>query len=242
MHDPQSEIHPLDRDYSTPVESSRGESDSSHPLLLRRGVFVFIASFITVLLSSIALGNWPSGGWVESVGSVVHRLAMFSVLIGAGMILAAYRLPAAIPTHSESNHGKRAGVKRGLRTLIVANVAVYIAVIMLFYLATTLSSGTLNYLLLIWTLTLICSLMVVMIVWHQGFLRAYAIGVLIALLISVVTSVFGFNFGMWGSRGELFVAIHLGTVLVSGLVCAAYVAMLEASRAKLSAAGTRHDE
>ena len=92
MDDDDYEIHPLDRDYSVPSQPARKRrSDLSK--LHRIGFSTFAAGFVTVVLAAIALGAFPGGGWFETIGSFMHRLAMYFILIGGVLILVAYSAP-----------------------------------------------------------------------------------------------------------------------------------------------------
>ena len=92
MDDDDYEVHPLDRDYSVPSQPARKRrSDLSK--LHRIGFSTFSAGFVTVVLAAIALGTFPDVGWLETIGSFMHRLAMYLILIGGVLILVAYSAP-----------------------------------------------------------------------------------------------------------------------------------------------------
>ena len=92
MDDDDYEVHPLDRDYSVPKQPARKRrSDLSK--LHRIGFSTFAAGFVTVVLAAIVLGAFPDIGWFETIGSFMHRLAMYFILIGGVLILVAYSAP-----------------------------------------------------------------------------------------------------------------------------------------------------
>ena len=85
-------IHPLDRDYSIPSKPAKNrffDLSRSHQI----GILTFASGFATVLLAAVTLGASPGGGWVETVGSFMHRLAMYMILVGGVLIVYAYQAP-----------------------------------------------------------------------------------------------------------------------------------------------------
>lgn len=86
----ENEIHPLDRDYSVPSAPEKKQR-SNLSKLHRIGFSVFAAGFACVFLAAIVLGVFPGGGWFEAIGSFMHRLAMYLILVGGIMVLAAYQ-------------------------------------------------------------------------------------------------------------------------------------------------------
>jgi hypothetical protein len=92
MDDDDYEIHPLDRDYSLPSQPAKKRL-AKLSQLHRIGFATFAAGFVTVVLAAIVLGAFPSGGWFETIGSFMHRLAMYFILIGGVLVLAAYQAP-----------------------------------------------------------------------------------------------------------------------------------------------------
>ncbi len=85
------EIHPLDRDYSVPLEPAKKRLTSLfrwHHI----GFVTFVAGFATIIPAAIILNAFP-GGWTETIGSFLHRLAMYIILIGGVLVVAAYQAP-----------------------------------------------------------------------------------------------------------------------------------------------------
>jgi hypothetical protein len=113
MDDDDYEIHPLDRDYSVPSQPARKRrADLSK--LHRIGFSTFAAGFATVVLAAIILGAFPGGGWFETIGSFIHRLAMYFILIGGVLILVAYSAPrrAAAAKEQERRELERRRLER----------------------------------------------------------------------------------------------------------------------------------
>jgi hypothetical protein len=92
MDDDDYEIHPLDRDYSLPSPPAKKRL-ANLSRLHRIGFATFAAGFVTVVLAAIVLGAFPGGGRFETIGSFMHRLAMYFILIGGVCVLAAYQAP-----------------------------------------------------------------------------------------------------------------------------------------------------
>jgi hypothetical protein len=92
MDDDDYEIHPLDRDYSLPSPPAKKRL-ANLSRLHRIGFATFAAGFVTVALAAIVLSAFPSGGWLETIGSSMHRLAMYLILVGGVLIVAAYQAP-----------------------------------------------------------------------------------------------------------------------------------------------------
>ena len=90
MPDDEYEIHPLDRDYSAPYKLPKRKRFAHLSKIHRAGLAAFGAGFFTLVISAIALGNVPQGGWLQSIGSFLHRLAMYAILGGGVLILLAY--------------------------------------------------------------------------------------------------------------------------------------------------------
>ena len=74
--------------------------------------------------------------------------------------------------------------------------------------------------------------MITLVVWHRGFVRAYAIGVLAALGLNSFTGLLGFNVMYAGNDGSLLFTGHLATIFVCGLACGGYVCFLESTRSR----------
>ncbi len=93
-------IHPLDRDYSLPSKPPKGWF-ARLPKWHRIGFVTFGIGFSTLLFTAIVLGSFPGVGWVESIGSFLHRLAMYIILIGGLIVVVAYQAPRRADAHKE---------------------------------------------------------------------------------------------------------------------------------------------
>jgi Mg/Co/Ni transporter MgtE len=72
--------------------------------------------------------------------------------------------------------------------------------------------------------------MVILIIWHDGILRAFGIGVLSGLVFNGVLGLIAAIGPGFRINGTVVLATHLGLIQLSGLLCAAYVGVLEQSR------------
>ena len=84
------DIHPLDRDYSQPVDTTRRQKGSGWTLR-RLGQLVFASGCLSLLPAAAIATSFPST-WLESFGSSVHRLGMIAILVGGLIIVTSYRV------------------------------------------------------------------------------------------------------------------------------------------------------
>lgn len=84
------EVHPLDKDYSSPQAPSK--RTQSGPWTLRWVGIIGFASGCLSLLPAAALATSFPATWLESLGSMIHRLGMICILIGGILIILARRL------------------------------------------------------------------------------------------------------------------------------------------------------
>jgi hypothetical protein len=226
MQEPEYDIHPLDRDYSSPQPEPKARELSPEERLRRIGVIVFGVGFSLVLLTAILLGAFRGSGWIESFGSVTHRFAMLAILLGGILILVSYRLPSLIQgTQWAPRHRYRQSFGRfGL--LLVANVVVFVLLYILMQSAGQSRSSLSLYLAFSGTLTTLSALLVTMVIWHRGMLRAYAVGALIAMATNGIVLPLILN-PRFPTRGQNESMIgRLLTIPISGLVCAGYVSLM----------------
>jgi len=227
------ETHPLDRDYSMPVQPRLPTAVAYYPKLRRVGVITFVAGFVTVFLAAIVLGSFRGSGSIETVGSSIHRFAMFIVLIGGCLIILAYRLPHLEAITRATR--RKSGMNNGPRflSLVFLNIVGFFAIVLAAYLYRWIDSPVLHYL-VNGSLTITCALMVTIAVWHRGFIRAYAIGVLVALLMNSFSSLIFLTGGYWMRDHVLMLLVNLVTIQISGLTCAGYVCLMESAKARKS--------
>lgn len=84
------EVHPLDKDYSSPQAPSK--RTQSGPWTLRWvGIIGFACGCVSLLPAAALATNFPAT-WLESLGSTIHRLGMICILVGGILIILARRL------------------------------------------------------------------------------------------------------------------------------------------------------
>ena len=232
MDEEDDQTHPLDRDYTTPVVTRSPTITRSHPKLLRIGIIVFAAGFLAVLLGGILISNSSGNSWGETFGSFIHRCGMVFILVGAVLIILAYRWEQLTAILRGANIPALTNGRHAYVALVFWNVVGFVAIEVLFSLAQLSQSASLRFLVFNAMVTMTLGLMITLVVWHRGFVRAYAIGVLAALGLNSFTGLLGFN-GMYaGNDASLLFTGHLATIFVCGLTCGGYVCFLESTRSR----------
>ena len=223
--DPEYDIHPLDRDYSEPPPAERKRELSSQERIRRFGVIIFAGGLAVVVLAAIALGVFRGSGPIEGFGSAMHRFGMIAILVGGVMIVTSYRLSAL----SAGLSGKGTGFRVSLGSFALLVLINAIAYALLAGLSTLRSvNGSPIFLAMLYQalITCVCGLLVTMIVWHRGMLRAYAIGALIALVVNIFGFQMVLSMGMPSRAYSQFYLGSLASIPITGLFCAGYVTLL----------------
>lgn len=223
------EVHPLDRDYSEQPPKKAKRQLSRDGALVRIGAIGFGAGFLVLLGAAIVVSNAPPGGVFETIGSYLHQFGMV-IILGAGLsVLIAHRAPKI---REMVRHGRFKAPARGISFigLLLVNLVVFVAVILFAYALTNAPSPYFVFLSITSLLSLSAAWMVIMIIWHDGILRAFGIGVLSGLVFNGVFGLIVANGPFFGVTGTVVLATHLGLIQLSGLLCAAYVGVLEQSR------------
>lgn len=227
MNPPQDDIHPLDQDYSSPISTTGKRRRSLDEKVRRFGIAVFAGGFVLVFLAAIVLSVWNGVERIERFGSFLHRFAMLTILCGGIAVMTSYRLSLLQKRRKQNRQARRRLPIVGFLYLIAINV-----ILLLIFLASTffmpLIPREAMYFVFNTIFSVIFSLAVTMIVWHRGMLRAFGIGVLVALIFNAFGVLMNFSGGYFlGRQFGGFVA-HLAIIQVSGLFCAGYVSYLTA--------------
>jgi hypothetical protein len=228
------EIHPLDRDYSSPTQPPRIPAIEFHPKVRRIGATVFAAGFLTVFLAAILLGNVRGSGLMESIASGVHRAGMVLILVGGILVILAYRLHQLKGISIRLPDGKiQWNVMQSYRALVLWNVVGFLVIVPILHLLQSIRSPVFYFLIFNGMLTLVCGFLATVAIWHRGFIRAYAVGVLVSLLLRGHNP-FLFSFNGWGGTAgvQFLPAISLAITLITGLVCGGYVCLLESASSR----------
>jgi hypothetical protein len=226
--DDEYEIHPLDRDYSAPVAPTPNRrGDVLYHVQLRKiGIGGFATGFLTVVLAGILVTNSPGGTWMESVGSAVHRFGMILILLGGVVFIVAYRLPHVKGKLRLPDGSFQWSLKQSYWALVIGNLIGFLAVALASRLSPSVNSPEVYVFFVSGSLTISCALMVTVVVWHRGFIRAYAIGVLVAILFNGISTLFMMG-RFWQGSGTALLLANLAIILLSGLACGGYVCLLE---------------
>lgn len=250
MDQPRKEPSPFEFD----DEHDGGTQKELTPLqrnFLRWSISLAAISFFVALAGSV-MGNNVSGDMqLESIAMYLNRFGMLFMLIGCIGIFVAFRLPWIVRSFPVGDRVSKRTISPWWR-LFYTSVAGYLAFILLLYMVPLLA-GQVGYAIFAYLYMISIPLLLVMSIWHQGELRAYAIGMLTGLTLMLpvnisfaseaITGAYGgrntgFNssnsFSLFGSSFE---AILFGTVansilmaVVAALTCAGYVALLEKHR------------
>ena len=99
------EVHALDKDYSSPQTPAK--PTKTGPWTLRWVGIIGFASGCVSLLPAAALATSFPATWLESLGSMIHRLGMIFILIGGILIILARRLEEFEKTSPQSTRAHR---------------------------------------------------------------------------------------------------------------------------------------
>lgn len=233
------EIHPLDRDYSDEGNKAQSKAKSNLPNspasylpgLRSRGAFLFFGGLISLVLTMIVLANIGASQW-ESTVSTINRISALVMLLGGGLIVLAYRLPALQKMAEKHASWLTLPAQGSVTWLIMDNVVLFVALYLMSF-ALDPSSATTGR---IWGLVfmVLLPLAINMIVFHRGIVRAYAIGVIGGIPVYFVLSMFlGIFHGYRRSNsmsGTAAALTAIGALMASGIVSACYVQLILKTR------------
>ena len=114
--------------------------------------------------------------------------------------------------------------------LIVWNVGAFIGIALAVIVLREIASPITYFFVLRFTLTIVFAMSVIVIVWKDGFMRAYAIGLIVGLVINGFTSLVTMAGGYWQSDGNTMLLVNAGIAMIGGLFCAGFVWMSESDR------------
>jgi len=254
MTEPPYERHPLDDDADGAENNPRSkrthegrDMTQAYQPLLRASKYILIGSGAIVFLSGVAASNAQPNSGFESVAISVNRLSVMALLCGFVMLLVAFRIPhmqislagfspedraaspgsrSSLATSSSSASNSRATRRQapGIEQLLIINASL----IGLIWITLALSPAIIyDALLLAYSGLMIISmgLLVTMVIWNKGWLKAYAVGVLVALLPVILWSFTSARILMFrgGWETTLMVSILMSLPFLTGLACAGYV-------------------
>lgn len=229
------EQHPLD-DYefekAAPVNDSRTRA---HKPLLRICVIVAAVAFGLVFIFSVLENNSPYKSTIQEVSAVIKNISAMIMLAGCGGILVAYRLPHIDPVQIRSGALAARGwfSNRYIVLALINAIPILMMWVSVFFLAGVF--GVYFALPLAFLMFCLVGLTATMVFVHKGYLRGYAIGTLtvLVLLLNAGGGMFfmfvpSFRGGIGSGAGyTIGIAGMLTLAPLVGLVCAAYVALIE---------------
>ena len=250
MDQPRKEPSPFEFD----DEHDGGTQKELTPLqrnFLRWSISLAAISFFVALAGSV-MGNNVSGDMqLESIAMYLNRFGMLFMLIGCIGIFVAFRLPWIVRSFPVGDRDSKRSISPWWR-LFYASLGGYLAFILLFLLVPLLA-GQIGYAIFAYLYMISIPLLLIMSIWHQGELRAYAIGMLTSLTLmlpvnisfasAAITGAYGGRGMGFGSSNAFFpfgnsleatlfgmVATSMLMAVVAALTCAGYVALLEKHR------------
>ncbi len=233
MTEEEYEIHPLDRDYSQPTSVPKAKPLDLPSRIRRTGIAVFAAGFLLLLAAAIVLSN-VRGGPLETIGSYAHQFSMLMILAGGIVIVLSYRwnqIMRYTPREKSMRQWRRT---KWFTTLVFWNVVALAVLGIVIHLSRFAISSAWTSWIFQMTLTILCAMMVTTVVVNRGLLRAYAIGVAVALIMHGYTSMM-MLYGFMPRRGQFgggqlpwtYMIASAAVVVVSGLACALYACILD---------------
>ncbi len=245
-----TEVHPLDREDDfdhSPASLSPSTPENAVKQKLRRMVWVAGVIGALVVISSVAMNGVTYATQAYWTAYVVNRILMFLLLATFAGILAVYQREniRSLIERMKSSPTPKLQVATGqswashlvspMAILILANVIVLALIWGLVMFSTTTGPSTGQFALTMLSI-LLPGLLTCMIVWHRGFLRAYAIGALTTYFCATVFFAATWTSFQRGGRGFGSDSYYLGwywtLVFLGGLVPAVYVFILQKTRSR----------
>lgn len=225
--------HPLDDlDPPEPPRRDRFAGVKAYKPLLKPCVYTAIISAAIVAISSVTASNAPPASFLENAATFVSRGAAVTMLVACGLILVAFRINSFMESPSLS---LKASPLRGngLAWLWATGIATIVALWLLAWLTPELLGAT-GFLILGNTGTILLGLITVIAIHHRGYVRAFAIGVLVPHLFQRSgIAMWSFAVEFDGGYGMNLNAAYyqLGkdwtVAILSGLIAASYVYLIE---------------
>ena len=230
--------HPLDDNEDEPQAGWENRTSVAYQPLLKISLITVAASFTVLFTSALATSFAEPSSLFETLSSSLNRLSGLVLLVGFCGILVAYRIPYLKRLAAE--HRSRIVAKSGYAQLVGANVVGYFITVFVIYLL--LMEPLLRAFAIVvalGALAMFCGLLVTMAMWHTGYVRAYAVGVLTVIVLTLQTGgglmLFTLPWRGVGSSSVIFPgALLLGIALLTGLICAGYVSVLRKYRQSAS--------
>jgi hypothetical protein len=244
--------------------SSQANRDAPQRQLMRWSTLAIACFGVMVVISSAAVNNFAYGSTGYWIAYVASRIVTFLLLLGFIGLLAAYqfgnlrkvyarmtdrsRLPDANSatnvnsSESFSSTNLSAGAKASLKPLLVLvifNLGILALAWTFAFLMSLSRSGFVGpNMVLSGVVSLVPALLITMIVFNRGFVRAYAIGALSTYILNgagflgifMSMSSGASNLGRFPPGNFWYLGLQWTFVVLGGLSAAVYVWLLEAAR------------
>lgn len=243
------EPHPLDDEYvPTPGKTAEPSSRTeAYKPLLKPSVFALIAGFVVTFLAGVAASNAPPNSAVESISTAISQIAAFVMLGGGLCILIAYRIPYIQRIVSQKS-GLR-WFESGFVNLVLGNVAGIVIIwfsLFALYALSAAAGAPIVAIVASGVLIIYIALLITMTVFHNNYLRAYAIGSLTACPLALYSWInllwtVTYRASTRGGSGSALSVWPYGAFITfsacTGMICAGYVLLITyfESRRKLDA-------
>ena len=211
--------HPLDEnDDETTLTVETSDQRLAYGPLLRPSLFVLITSFVVALMAGLWAATAGPNSVAESTGSMINRIAIIVMLASFVLILVSYRIPHLMHTREPQPEVPRRARWWTSLPLILFHAAVLLLGVSATSLFSSLAEPNAYFLIIFFEFTYL-ALLITTIVWHQGAMRAYAIGATTGLVSHALVMLTFLR----GPSSVLDYWISLFPVITCGLLCAAYV-------------------
>jgi hypothetical protein len=227
------------------VEGTRREKGLPKNWLLRWCCIFAIGSFIVSFVGSVVENNAAGNLSLESTATAINRAGMLGMLAGCVGIFVAFRAPMLLTA-------RPGGIRQQARwsawwQLVFWNVVGYFFLVAGLFVIGLFTQGAAIYF-SGFPISLGLAMLVVIALWHEGVVRAYAIGVLSSLFLQlpvIIPWLWSIPFSGGGGYGYQAYTLSANDVnyrmflllagivlfaLFTGLFCSGYVAFLERSR------------
>lgn len=243
-----TEVHPLDREDDNDHSTQRSNPSTAEDAVkqkLRRMVWIAGVIGALVVISSVAMNGVTYATQAYWMAYVVNRILMFLLLATFAGMLAVYQRAnikklielmrnGTLPTEPGASRKPWPRVLASpVSILILVNLILLVLTWSLVMFSTTTGPSMGQFVLTMLSI-LLPGLLTCMIVWHRGFMRAYAIGALTTHFCSTIffaQSWAIFNGGGLSFRNDgYYLGWYWSFVFLGGLVPAIYVYILQKAR------------
>ena len=261
---PDNDDHIFSDDTSTEDTVERGEVPFNRLILKTSLIGLGITAFL-VVAAAIATSAAPPNSIVENLAATLYRFFTMLMLVAFVGIFFAYQFPKLLkltwfnetslkaeiakdPTMPDADAMQPAlnNRKRILNSDLLILGSCNFGFLMFLWLLGGIfyGLGIIDYFPLAFftILFMLPGLLITMVVWHQGAVRAYAIGVLPALLglyfFGTTVQIYFFSNGFYRGSTQSSAGFMLGEGIgitlaaLSGMCCAVYVRMVEVARTR----------